>query len=98
MPQKSAAESPEIFMPVFEDASDERVCKFRTLLSVDETMDVRRISRADYFKLWGLRYYSEASPSCVYDVELKTVIDERFYTESEYWTAKIRTRNSSRSS
>ena len=88
----------EIFIPVFEDVSDERVCKFRTLLSVDETMDVRRILKADYFKFWGLQYYSEGSPSCVYDVELKTVIDERFCTESQYWTAKMYTRKSSQSS
>jgi hypothetical protein len=49
----------------------------------------------DYFKLWGLQYYSEGSPSCVYYVELKAVIDERFYTESAYWTAKMYTRKSS---
>jgi hypothetical protein len=30
--------------------------------------------------------------------ELKTVIDERFCTESEYWTPKIYTRNSPQSS
>ena len=88
----------EIFIPVFEDASHERICKFRTLLSVDETMDVRRISRAHYFKFWGLQYYSEGSPSCVYDVEFKTVIDERFCTESQYWTAKMYARKSSQTS
>src|SRR6267142_2699794 len=78
----------EIFVPVFVDFSDQRVCKFRTLLSVDESIDVRTISSTDYFKFWGLEYYSEGSPSCVYDVEHKTVIDERFYTESQYWAAK----------
>jgi|ERR1700738_2292641 len=88
----------EIFIPVFEDDSDERISRFRSLLSVDETIDPRRISRADYFKFWGLQYYSEGSPSCVYDVERKSVIDERFYTESEYWTAKMYTRKSSQSS
>jgi len=75
----------EIVVPVFVDFSDQRVCKFRTLLSVDETLDVRRISGADYLKFWGLEYYSERSPSCVYDVERKCVIEERFCTESQYW-------------
>jgi hypothetical protein len=75
----------EIFVPVFVDLSDQRVCKFRTLLSVDESLDVRRISSVDYLKFWGLQYYSEGSPSCVYDVERKSVIEERFCTETQYW-------------
>jgi hypothetical protein len=35
----------EIFIPVFQGTSDERVCKFRTLLSTDEILDVSRISK-----------------------------------------------------
>jgi len=43
----------EIFIPVLEDTSEEPACKFRTLLSTDETLDVSRISRADYLKFLG---------------------------------------------
>jgi len=81
----------EVFIPVFEDTSDERVCKFRTLLRTDETLDVSRISRADYFKFWGLDYYGVAFPSCVYDVEHKATIHEQFCTESQYWNSKMYT-------
>jgi hypothetical protein len=88
----------EIYIPVFEDTSDERVSKFRTLLNTDETLDVSRIRKAEYFKLWGLEYYSEGSLSCVYDVERKIVIEERFYTESQYWSAKMYSRKRSQSS
>jgi len=79
----------ELYIPIFEDTSDQRVCKYRTLLSVDETLDVSRISRVDYFKFWGLQYYSDGSPSRVYDVEHRGVIEESFCTESEYWTSKM---------
>ena len=78
----------EIFVPVFVDLSDQRVCKFRMLLSVDETLDIRQISSADYLKFWGLTYYSEGSPYCVYDVERKRVIEEHFCTEPQYWANK----------
>src|SRR5579872_1163367 len=49
----------------------------------------RHISRADYFKLWGLEYYSDGSPSRVYDVERRSIIKESFCTESTYWNAKM---------
>jgi hypothetical protein len=45
MTQETKGQLFEIFIPVFEDTSDERVCKFRTLLSTDGTLDVSRISR-----------------------------------------------------
>lgn len=81
----------EIYIAVFEDTTDERVsfCKYRALLTTDETLDVSHISRADYFKLWGLEYYSEGSPSRVYDVEHRSIIQESFCRESMYWSAKM---------
>jgi hypothetical protein len=71
----------EVYVPIFEDKDEKPFTKFRTLRSVDETIDLKRISREDYFKFWGLQYYSEGSPACVYDVQRKLVIEEGFYTE-----------------
>lgn len=81
----------EIYIAIFEDTTDERVsfCKYRTLLTTDEIIDVTHISRADYFKLWGLQYYSEGSPSRVYDVQRRSIIAQSFCTESMYWSAKM---------
>ncbi len=81
----------EIYIAVFEDTTEERVsfCKYRPLLTTDETIDVSHISRADYFKLWGLEYYSDGSPSRVYDVERRSIIEESFCKESMYWNAKM---------
>lgn len=81
----------EIYIAVFEDTTEERVsfCKYRTLLTTDETIDVSRVSRADYFKLWGLEYYSDGSRSSVYDVQRRSIIEESFCTKSMYWNAKM---------
>jgi hypothetical protein len=81
----------DIYIAIFEDTTDERVsfCKYRTLLTTDETIDVSHISRADYFKLWGLQYYSDVSPSRVYDVQRRSIIAQSFCTESMYWSAKM---------
>jgi hypothetical protein len=59
------------------------------LLSTDETLDVSHVSRADYFRLWGLQYYSDGSPSRVYDVERRSIVEQSFCTESMYWSAKM---------
>lgn len=81
----------EIYIAVFEDTTDESVsmCRYRTLLTTDETINVNQITRADYFKFWGLQYYSDCSPSRVYDVERRSIIEDSFCTESMYWNAKM---------
>jgi hypothetical protein len=73
----------EIHIPVFEDPKSEFPCKFRELLSVDETMDVKSISISDYFGFWGLEY--EIAQSEVYDVARRTVLHQHFCTERQYW-------------
>jgi hypothetical protein len=93
--QGSSGQLFELYIPVFQDLSTERVCKYRALLSTDETLDVNRISGADYFRFWGLQYYSEGSPSRVYDVEHGGVLEESFCTASEYWNWKMYSRKSS---
>jgi hypothetical protein len=91
MIQGSSDQLFEIYIALFEDTTDERVsfCKYRTLLTTDETIDVSHISRVDYFKLWGLEYYSDGSPSRVYDVDRRSIIEESFCTESMYWSATM---------
>jgi hypothetical protein len=81
----------ELYIPIFEYTSDERIsyCKYRTLLTTDETLDVSAISRPDYFKFWGLDYYSEVSRRRVYDVERRNSLEESYCTESEYWSARM---------
>jgi hypothetical protein len=49
----SSGEPPfEIHVPVFEDPADDRLCRFRVPLDVDET--VRNPTAEYYFKFWGL--------------------------------------------
>jgi len=72
----STGERPfEIFIPVFEDPSEKRSSRFRTLLDVDET--IRDISTKDYLRYWGARY-DFARTDRVYDLENQLLIDERF--------------------
>lgn len=77
----------EVHIPVFEDYTSERVSRFRTLLTTDETLDVAAITTADYLRFWGLEY--GISESEVYDVNNKTVIHEPFLTEQQYWSRKM---------
>jgi hypothetical protein len=76
----------EIYIPVFEDSKSGFSCRFRTLLSVDETIDVKAISTVDYLKFWGLEY--DYSQSEVYDVGRKLIIHEHFCTERQYWAER----------
>jgi hypothetical protein len=72
----------EIHVPVFEDHTDDRLCRFRVLLDVDETIQGVKVS--DYMKYWGAEYvYSRASR--VYDVEKNLLLDTEFFTRPRYW-------------
>jgi hypothetical protein len=75
----------EIHIPVFEDAKSGFSCKFRTLISEDETIDIKSISAKHYLEFWGLEYYPEFSKSEVFDVQNEIVFHETFCTEKEYW-------------
>jgi hypothetical protein len=73
-----------ISIPVFEDPSEDRLCRFRELLDVDET--IRDISEEQYLSLWGMQYdYSWTTR--VFDVKRQVLIDEEFYTRARYWRA-----------
>lgn len=71
-----------VTIPVFEDP-EARFCRFRCLLNVDET--IRGVNSDSYFKFWGVRYNLEAQIR-VFDVQHRLLIDERYLTQSEYWT------------
>ncbi len=72
----------EIHVPVFEDPADDRLCRFRVLLDVDET--IQGVTVSDYLKYWGVEYlYSRANR--VYDVERNLLLDTEFYTRPRYW-------------
>jgi hypothetical protein len=79
----------EIYIPVFEDTKSRISCKFRTLISVDETIDIKTISAKDYFGFWGLEYYPDFAKTEVFDVRNEAVIHETFCTEKHYW-AEVR--------
>lgn len=71
----------EIHVPVFEGLSPDRLCRFRCLLDVDET--IADITTENYFKLWGL-WYDYSRSFRVYDVTRELLIDEEFYTQPRY--------------
>jgi hypothetical protein len=72
----------EIHVPVFEDLADDRLCRFRVPLDVDET--VRTATVSDYLNFWGVEYdYSRAYR--VYDVGRDLLLDTEFYTRERYW-------------
>lgn len=82
----------EIHIPVFEDPAEDRLCRFRVMLDVDET--ITDISAADYLKYWGL-YYDYARTFRVYDVQRRLLIDSEFYTLDRYWQEwEVRSRRS----
>lgn len=78
-----AGEKPfSISVPVFEDMAAGRLCRFRELLDVDET--IRNVCDEDYMGLWGIQYdYSQTTR--VLDVRNQILLDEEFYTRSRYW-------------
>ena len=72
----------EVHIPVFEDQNEDRLCRFRVLLDVDET--IRNIAPSDYFKFWGL-WYDYSGAFRVYDLERRLLLDTEFYTLDRYW-------------
>lgn len=74
----------EIVVPIFEDVSPTKLCRFRVMLEVDETIE--DISDRDYFKWWGL-YYDESGQYRVFKVEEQLLIDSHYYNQEEYWKA-----------
>lgn len=71
----------EIHVPVFEDPAKDRPCRYRVKLDVDE--NISGISKADYFRLWGLRY--DYAGDRVFDVEKGLLIDNEFFALNQYW-------------
>lgn len=79
----------EIHVPVFEDPADDRLCRFRVPLDVDET--VRNPTAQHYLGFWGAEYdYARAHDHNrlyrVYDVQRDLLLDTDFYTRERYWT------------
>ena len=72
-----------IHIPVFEDP-DQKICRFRSLLDVDETIE--EITSDSYLQYWGVRYNLEGKIR-VFDVKKKLLIDSRYMTQDEYWKA-----------
>jgi len=70
-----------IHVPVFEDPTPDRPCRFRMLLEVDETI---KVTTEDYFRLWGLSY-DFSNNQRVYDVSRKLLVDQGFMDRKEYW-------------
>jgi hypothetical protein len=70
-----------IQIPVFEDP-DKKLCRFRVLLDVDET--IKHVTTANYLDYWGI-YYDYERASRVFDVKRKLLIDEDFLTLDRYW-------------
>ena len=75
-------------IPVFEDP-DKKICRFRTLLDVDET--ISKVTAADYMGYWGVYYDFERKPR-VFDVQRRLLIDSDFLTNERYWQEWVRER------
>ncbi len=80
-----------ITIPIFEDTNEDRLCRFRELLDVDEP--IRDISEKDYLNLWGIQY-DYLGTTRVFDVTKAVLLDEEFQTQSQYWYAWDRRRKS----
>jgi hypothetical protein len=73
-----------INIPIFEDVTDDRLCRFRELLDVDEP--IRDPGDEHYLGLWGAQY-DYAATTRVFDVKKQVLLDEEFYTRAQYWHA-----------
>lgn len=70
-----------IQVPVFEDPG-KKLCRFRVLLDVDETIE--GVSSANYLEYWGI-YYDFERASRIFDVKRKLLVDSDFLTIDRYW-------------
>jgi hypothetical protein len=78
----SREEPYEIHIPILEDASDDRLIRFRVLLDVDET--IVSVGPAAYYNYWGL-WFDRSCQSRVFDVSADLLLDEEFFTKERYW-------------
>jgi hypothetical protein len=79
----ASGETPfEIRIPVLEDQSEGRICRFRAVLEVDEMLATA--TAKDYFGFWGL-WYDYSRQFRVYDVQRKLLIDDEFMSRERYW-------------
>lgn len=82
----ASGEPPSVLtVPVFEDTTEERVCRFRLIGEIEEP--ITSAGPDDYFRYWGLEY-DYARTRRVYDVERRLLIDEDWYTLERYWGAR----------
>jgi hypothetical protein len=70
-----------IQIPVFEDP-EKRLCRFRVLLDVDET--ISNVTKRGYLCYWGVEYDFERTRR-VFDLKNKLLIDSDFYSIDRYW-------------
>jgi hypothetical protein len=82
-----------IQIPVFEDP-EKKLCQFRVLLDVDETIE--GISSDSYLEYWGIDYDFERT-SRIFDVKRKLLIDSGYLTIDLYWQELERNRKSKES-
>ena len=75
-----------IHIPLFEDP-EQKLCRFRSLLDVDETIE--GITNDNYLQFWGVRYNLEGKVR-VFDVKNNLLIDSSYMTQEEYWEAEER--------
>jgi hypothetical protein len=71
----------EIHIPVFEDLANDRPCRFRVKLDVDETIE--NITSENYFQFWGLHY--DYMGDRVFNVEKGLIVENEFYKQDRYW-------------
>jgi hypothetical protein len=85
---KSGERPFEIHIPIFEDPAPDRPYRFRQILEEEETIPRSDFSASSYFQLWGLDF-DFFSATRVYDVGRQLIIDEPYYTRSQYWAVMM---------
>jgi hypothetical protein len=70
----------EVHVPVLRDGAEDRLCKFRVMLDVDETIVP---SANTYEQYWGV-IYDAYCKTMVYDVQGRLLIDEEFWSQGRY--------------
>ena len=69
-----------IHIPIFNQVDTYEVCAYRVRLNVDE--NIPTFKKEDYFKLWGIKCVNDTD--YIYDVNNKSILKTRFYTQQEY--------------
>ena len=73
-----------IHIPVIEDQKADRVYRFRIIENFDEVL--RANGAQDYLGFWGLEY-DRTLAMRIFDVNRQVLIDDRYYTLGEYYSA-----------